>query len=185
MADFPFPQTLTPDQARVADEIRTARGGRLPDLFRMLLHSPNVARGWLGLGTALRYQTSLEDGIRELVICYVAVVKDCPSEVTVHGPIAEGAGVPPEVLAALPQWRTSQDLTPAARAALDLAEAAVAERAPSDTVLEAATTALTRQGALEVLALVAYYTAIAVFLQATGLTPQPATDATGGSDGGK
>lgn len=170
MASVALPNELTAAQLVVADEIRAARGGRLPDLFRMLLHSPDVARGWLGLGTAIRYQTSLDDGVRELLICYVAQMQRCPSEVATHTPLAVAAGVPADALRALGAWRSSSLLlTDEQRVALVLAERAVVGTPPDDNCLADALEAFGEQGVLEVLALVAYYTAIALFLNSAGV----------------
>lgn len=169
MASLALPAELTAAQLVVADEIRAARGGRLPDLFLMLLHSPDVARGWLGLGTAIRYQTSLDDGVRELLICYVAQMQRCPSEVATHTPLAVAAGVPVRALQELGAWRSSSLLTDEQRVALVLAECAVAGTPPDDNSLADALEAFAAQGVLEVLALVAYYTAIALFLNASGV----------------
>lgn len=174
MALFPFPEDLTAEQEAVAEEIRAARGGRLPDLFRMLLHSPNVARGWLGLGTALRYQSSLDEGVREMVICYVSQIHDCPSEVAVHGPLAEAAGVPADALKDLTAWRTSTTLSTEQGAALRLAEIAVRSEMPDDDTLTAVGESFPQQEVLEIFALVAYYTAIAQFMHSTGLSARHA-----------
>lgn len=174
MAALPFPEDLTPDQEAMATEVRDARNGRLPDLFRMLLHSPNVARGWLGLGTALRFQSSLDEGVREMLICYVSQLRDCPSEVTVHAPLAAAAGIPAEALEDLSAWRSSNLLSAEQRAALGLAEVVAAGTEPDGEALASASEAFSAQDVLEIYALVAYYTAIAQFMNATGLSARHA-----------
>lgn len=174
MAALPFPDDLTPEQEAVASEVRDARNGRLPDLFRLLLHSPNVAHGWLGLGTALRYQSSLDEGVREMLICYVSQRRNCPSEVTIHGPLAAAAGVASKALEDLSAWRSSTLLSDAQRAALRLAEAAADGTEPDEDTLASVMETFPPQDVLEIYALVAYYTAIAQFMNATGLTARHA-----------
>jgi AhpD family alkylhydroperoxidase len=174
MAAFPLPEDLTPEQEAVATEVRNARNGRLPDLFRMLLHSPNVAHGWLGLGTALRYQSSLDEGVREMLICYVSQLQNCPSEVTTHAPLARAAGIPAAALENLAAWHASTDLSFEQRAALRLAESAVAGTEPDAETLSSVGQAFSTQEILEIFALVAYYTAIAQFMNATGLSARHA-----------
>ena len=44
----------------LADQIRRERGG-LGELYRTLLNSPPVARGWLNLLTAIRQPCELSD----------------------------------------------------------------------------------------------------------------------------
>jgi hypothetical protein len=47
-------ETNDPEIMALAEQIRAERGGRLLNLYRMLLNSPPVARGWLHLLTAIR-----------------------------------------------------------------------------------------------------------------------------------
>src|SRR5699024_1153987 len=75
--------------------------GSVLHLYRMLLHSPPVAEGWLGLLTAIRQQCGLADDIRELVIMRIAALNDAAYEADQHGPIALAAGLSPEQLEAL------------------------------------------------------------------------------------
>lgn len=164
MAIIDYPQDLSAAQEAVVDEIRANRGGRLPDLFRIMLHSPEVARGWLGLGTAVRYHTSLDDAVRETLICYVAKARNCRYEYANHAPIAEAAGVPPEALTQLQDWRAASLLTQDQRVALAVAEAAAEAAAPDGADLRAALGRYGEQGVLEIFALVSYYTAVALFL---------------------
>jgi hypothetical protein len=46
MARIPYADpAANADIARLAEQIKTERGGRLLNLYKMLLHSPPVARG--------------------------------------------------------------------------------------------------------------------------------------------
>ena len=162
-------EDLDPDQEAAADEIREARQGRLPDLFRIMLHSPDIARGWLSLGTAIRYRASLDDPVRETLITYVAQVRGCDHEVAAHTPLAEAAGVPASVLADLSRWRESDDVGQELGVALAVAEPVMSGRTPAPDAVTAAVEEFGEQGVMEIVALVGYYTAVALFMDGIGL----------------
>lgn len=173
MPIIPFLDDFTIEQSAAEGEIRAARQGRLPDLFRIMLHSPTVSSGWLALGTAIRYHTSLSSAVRETLITFVAQQRGCAHEVTVHAPLAEAAGVPAEALVDLSTWRLSTQLDDAVRTALAIAEPALAGTAPDGTDVAAASAVFGEQGVLEIVALVGYYTAIATFMLGIGLEEPP------------
>jgi hypothetical protein len=63
-----------PDVAAVVAKIRGKRGGRLLNLYRALLHAPELASAWIDFNNAVRYQTGLGDRVRELIIMRVAAL---------------------------------------------------------------------------------------------------------------
>lgn len=69
------PPASDPETASIISRIRERRSPRpLQALDLTLLHSPNVADGWNSFLGAIRTRTSLEDHVREIAICRVAVV---------------------------------------------------------------------------------------------------------------
>ncbi len=64
----------------------------LQPLDLTLLHSPPVAAGWSSFLGAIRTQTSLPAGIRELCICRVAVLNRAAYEWEHHAPILRAEG---------------------------------------------------------------------------------------------
>jgi hypothetical protein len=74
MARLAYPQERDhPELAGLIAEIRDQRGGRLANLYKMLLKSPPVAAGWLHLLTAIRQQSELRGQARELAILRVPI----------------------------------------------------------------------------------------------------------------
>ena len=96
-------ETTHPEAAPLAERIRTERGGKLLNLYRMLLNSPPVAEGWLKLLTAIRQQCNLSGRYRELVILRIAVLNDAPYEFGQHVPFAKSEGITDSQLEALRQ----------------------------------------------------------------------------------
>lgn len=159
----------TSTQREVLDLVAAHRSGRVPLLYRGLALSPNVARGWLALGTAIRFQGALDDDLRELLICYVATVRGSRYELEHHVPLALQSGVPQAVLDVLHHWRAA-DIDYRYQLVLRVAERMLlrAQR-PTEEDLEAAARELGDAGALEILAVVSYYSAVALLLVALGI----------------
>lgn len=68
----------------LVDAIRTRRGGKLLNLDRMLLHSPNYAKGWNGMFAAIRNQLSLSPKLRETAIMAIGVLNGAEYEWAQH-----------------------------------------------------------------------------------------------------
>lgn len=92
MSRIKFADVNSPDIAPKAKQIVAERGSVL-DLYRMLLHSPPVAMGWLHYLTAIRHECELAGHIRELVIMRVAILNGATYEAEQHAPIASSAKV--------------------------------------------------------------------------------------------
>ena len=95
-------ENATPDIATLAKKIRGARGGQLHVFYRALLHSPDLASAWFDFNSAVRFQTALDDRVRELVIMRVAALTGCDYVWKVHeAQYATPAGVTPREVEAL------------------------------------------------------------------------------------
>ena len=75
------------EHAALIAQIKEERGGRLINLYKMLLNSPPVARGWLNLLTAVRQQCQLASRYRELAILRIAILNGADYEYVSHVPI--------------------------------------------------------------------------------------------------
>jgi len=85
------------DVQAIYGRIEARRAPRpLQALDLALLHSPNVADGWNSFLGAVRTKTSLDDGVREIAICRVAVLNGATYEWEHHAPLAKKGGVSEE-----------------------------------------------------------------------------------------
>ena len=111
---------LAPFIARVK-----AERGKLINLYRVLMNSPTVAAGWLDFNSIIRYKTSLDAALREMIILRVSLLNGAEYQARIHGSgHALKAGVTPEQVAALGDAQPAGGLfTPAQRAALDWTDA--------------------------------------------------------------
>ena len=57
-----------PELSGLIAKIRGARGGRLLNIYRMMLHSPALAGGWFELNQAVRFNTEVDGQSRELAV---------------------------------------------------------------------------------------------------------------------
>jgi alkylhydroperoxidase family enzyme len=92
MPRIPYRDENDPKIADVVRLIRERRGGTLLNLDRMLIHSPNFARGWNSLLGAVRRELTLDAKSRELAICAVAKINKADYEWDHHLPHLLAAG---------------------------------------------------------------------------------------------
>jgi AhpD family alkylhydroperoxidase len=81
-----------PELAEIEARILKERG-RISPLYQVLLNSPEIAKGWEALLTAVRNKSSLPARLRELMILRVAVLNRAQFEFDAHAPIAMKEGV--------------------------------------------------------------------------------------------
>ncbi|MGH7844216.1 MAG: carboxymuconolactone decarboxylase family protein, partial [Candidatus Binatia bacterium] len=73
-----------PDLGELITKIRGARGGRLLNIYRMMLHSPALANAWFELNSAVRYRTEVNGQDRELAVMRVAILNGVDYIVQAH-----------------------------------------------------------------------------------------------------
>lgn len=168
MARLPYidPAAAPAELQPLIEQIERERGGRVLNLYRMLLHSPPIAAGWLKMGTAVRYQAKLDGRIRELAICAVARLNGAAYEYHHHAPLARREGVSEAQLAALLDWRTSHLFDDRERAALAYTEAMTRQIEVPDDTFATVREHFDEQETVELTATIAFYNLVSRFLVA-------------------
>ena len=138
----------------------------VPNLYRMLLNSPPVARGWLNLFTAIRQNASLSGKLRELVILRIALVNRADYEHAAHTPFALKEGLSQAKIDALPNWSASDVFDATERAVLAYADAMTKDIQVDDAVFDAAAAELSAREMTELTATIAGYNLVSRFLEA-------------------
>lgn len=113
----------TPDDPRLKemfDEV-AARWPRVPNLYRVLGHAPDMLRGWLDLAWSLRLNATTPRRTRELMILRGARMTQTAYEWAHHVPMALEAGVTQAEVDALMAGDTADTFSKAEVAALELA----------------------------------------------------------------
>jgi 4-carboxymuconolactone decarboxylase len=166
--------TATPRQVEVLDELLIARGkpgGRLANLYAMILHQPEVARRMGAVGAYCRFHSSLEELVREAAILAVCVTIRFDYEVSAHVEIARARGMPADQLGAI-LVGSCDGLPPALTTAVRFARSAVSgpiARALADEVRGTFGTA----GLIDLTAIAAHYSALAIYDRVLQPDPDP------------
>jgi alkylhydroperoxidase family enzyme len=160
------------DTKALAEQIRKERGGKLLNLYRMLLNSPPVARGWLNLLTAVRQQTTLAGRYREMAIIRVAFLNGAEYEYKVHQPFAIREGMSREEVDAIADWKPATVFTPMDRAVLAYTDAMTEQVQVSDEAFAAVTKHFDSREMTELTATIAAYNLVSRFLEALQVDPE-------------
>ncbi len=111
-----------PAVAAMFDEVR-ARGWEIPNLYRVLGHSPEMLRAWLDFAWPLRLRARTDRRIRELLILRGSQVSRTRYEWFHHVPMALAAGVTQAQIDALNDgWEASPCFDEREKAVLRLAD---------------------------------------------------------------
>lgn len=165
MARLPEPDLSHTDLTALIVRIKEERGGRLLNLYRMLLHSPPLADGWRQLLTAIRQHATLSERIRELVILHIAVINGADYEFQAHVPFALKEGITQAQIDALKAGEI-EGLSDAERAVLAYAGAITIEVRVPDPLFDEVRRHLNAREIVELTATIAAYNMVSRFLEA-------------------
>jgi alkylhydroperoxidase family enzyme len=165
MARISYPDLDRSEIAPLAARIKAERGGKLLNLYRMLLHSPPVAEGWLAFLTAIRQKCSFSARIRELVIMRIAVLNAAEYEFQAHLPFAREEGVSEAQVEALRTGDLGR-FDERERAALAYAEAMTRTIRVPDELFAAVRRHFAERELVELTATIGAYNLVSRFLEA-------------------
>ena len=145
-------------------------GGKLLNLDRMLLHSPNFTKGWNTMFAAIRGQLALPGKLREIPIMAIAVLNKAEYEWAQHEPEFLKAGGTKEQLAALRAMKADPKLfDPAELAALQLTVEMTRDVQVKQATIDKVRSLLPDQQVIELVGTIAGYNMVSRFLLATGV----------------
>jgi alkylhydroperoxidase family enzyme len=169
-------ETQHPELAQSIAKIKGARGGRLINIYRLMLHSPALANAWFDLNQAVRYGTEIDGQSRELAIIRVAILNGVEYVQRAHGPAyALQEGLTPEQVAALSDWRASQLFNAQQRALLAYTDAMTENIEVTDDVFDNARQHFSERQIVELTLLIGAYNMLTRFLKALKVDPEPPT----------
>jgi 4-carboxymuconolactone decarboxylase len=163
---------LTAEQATVFKDLVAGRG-KLLTPYKIWIHSPRLAAALETIGTFLNKKCSLSEREVELVICIAANHWKGEYVWTVHVRMCVKLGYPQAVFDAIRAGQDPKLDNERERAVYDLATIAMAPGGGSDEVFTRAEKLLGRNGIAEVLALLGYYSSVAMGMKLHRL-PVPA-----------
>jgi 4-carboxymuconolactone decarboxylase len=170
---FPTPETMTPDQKAVFDDIVSGPRGTLVGPLRAALHNPVLADRWQKLGRVLRFETSMPARLNELAILVTARRWNSDLEWAIHAGDARRAGLDESYIESLREGSAPNfgDDAPA-KEVYTYARELLTHGALSDDTHRAVTERWGDVGVVELTATIGYYSMVAMTLNAH-LIPLP------------
>lgn len=147
-----------PELAGLVAKFSGARRGKVLNLYKLLLASPQVADGWFGHMNGVRWGTSLSGRVRELIIIRVAWLLDAAYAKRQHIPkLAAADGVEEATCHALAEWRGSPLFSAAEQALLAFVDAVTAGGKVPDDVFAALKSHFDERAIVEITVVAATY----------------------------
>jgi alkylhydroperoxidase family enzyme len=137
MARIPLVDENDSALATLIAKLKGARGGKLLNLYRALLHSPSFAQAWQAFNNAIRFDSALDEQARELAIMRVAQLNGADYQFQIHATkYAPDAGITPQQITAMEGSEHSSLFQPAHRALLAYADAMTIDVEVPDAVFD-------------------------------------------------
>jgi 4-carboxymuconolactone decarboxylase len=155
---------LTADQQAVVDEMTAGPRGAVIGPFVATLRSPELTRRLQRLGEYIRYNSALPEKLRELAILLTAREWTQGFEWNVHAPLAAQAGLSDAVIAAIAQGQAPASMGPDEVLVYSVFTELHRTRAVTDATYGAACREFGEQGVIDLIALVGYYTTLAMIM---------------------
>ena len=163
-----------PELAELIGKIKGARGGRLINVYRLMLHSPKLASAWFEYNQAVRYGTELDGQSREIAVIRVAILNNVEYVQRAHGPTyALKEGLTPEQVAAIADWQPTKLFSDQQRALLAYTDAITQQINVPDQVFADVRKYFSERQIVELTMLIGTYNMFTRVLQALKIDPEP------------
>lgn len=164
---------LTRRQREVMEAIRSGPRGKVSQNgpFGVYIHSPDIGDLIQELGAHCRHNTSIPPRLSELAILCTARQWRASYEWYVHAPIAEQAGIPAEMIAALRTGRVPDRMKKDERAVVDLVRELYKTRRVSDRTYKRAQALFGNAGMVDLMGILGYYALVAMMLNVFRMQP--------------
>lgn len=158
------PETMTPEQRRVAEGIVSGPRGGLRGPFNAWLRSPEVADRFQRVGEHLRFNSSIPARLNELAILVTAREWTSQYEWFAHHRLAMAAGLPEGIAADIAAGRRPEGMNEDERIVYEFCTELHRTREVSDATYGAAQRRFGDQGVIDLIAVSGYYVAVAMTL---------------------
>lgn len=156
--------TLTPEQQRVADAIRSGPRGGLRGPFEAWLRSPGLAEPAQLTGAYCRFGTELPGDVRELAILLTGKHWKAQFEFWAHARIARDEGLPEPVIEAIRSGETPSLARPDLQLVYDLVTEYFATHRLAQATYDRALAILGERGLVDLAGIVGYYGLVSMTL---------------------
>lgn len=167
-------ETTNPELAELAGRIKRGRRGSMLNVYRLLLHSPDVAETWMQFIDAMRTKITIDGRIREFVIIRAAHLNDSAYERKQHVPrLALAEGLTLEECAAIADWEKSALFNARERAVLAYTDAVTRQVRASDAVFAELKRHFNDRQIVEISILIGVYNMHARVIEPLQIDPEP------------
>ena len=167
-------ETDHPELAGTIAKIKGARGGRLINVYRLMLHSPTLADAWFNFNQAVRYGTEIDGQCREIAVIRVAILNNVEYVKRAHGPsYALKEGLTSEQVSAIADWQPSKLFNDKQRALLAYTDAMTQQIEVADDLFGEIRKHFSERQTVELTMLIGTYNMFTRVLQALKIDPEP------------
>ncbi len=162
-----------PESKRAIYDQMSSQRGRVTRPMQALLNSPDLAGKVADVGFHVRFHSLLPADAREMVTLTIARELNSQYIWSRHAPLARDAGVREEVVDTIRDSLSLRSLLPKEAVFIQFAQELLRERKVSDTTYSAVEHLLGRQGTVELVVTVAYYSMVASMVAALEVELEP------------
>jgi 4-carboxymuconolactone decarboxylase len=163
-----------PELAEVMAKYSAGRRGKLINIYRMLLNAPPLAESWFNHSNTVRWKTSIDGRLREIVIIRMGHLTKSAYVLRQHVPsLALADGLTLEECEALADWRASKCFSERERAVLAYTDTMTRDITVPDAVFAEVKRHFNDREIVELTVLIGSYNMNARVLQALELDLEP------------
>ena len=163
---MPAEQDLTSQQSAVISEVVSGRRGKVPAPMIAWLRNPELARRGQKLGELLRFETTLEPALSELAILICGRHWTSHHEWTAHKKIALAAGVNSRTIDDIAAGKIPIVASPREEIVYQVSTVLLSKGRLDEKLYQHGTEILGEKGMVELVAILGYYSLVALTLNA-------------------
>jgi len=163
-----------PELEPLIARIKSARRGRLINVYKLLLHSPPLAESWFEHNNAVRWSTELDGRLREMAIIRIGFLNRVAYVVKQHVPkLALAEGLTLAECEALEDWRESRLFSERDRAVLAYTDTMTDNIQVEDAVFQDVRRHFSERQTVELTVLIGTYAMHTRVFEALKIDPEP------------
>lgn len=153
-----------PDPSTLPADLRDVLANKPHNVYRMIMHTPDLARGYLAMAQSTLRESALPDPLRELVILRVGHRYQAPYELFHHEKMARAAGLSEAAISAAGVGWSDEEISAEERRMLAWTDALLANHKLAGQDRDDAVEALGYKGLADLVMTVGFYQLVCNFL---------------------
>lgn len=163
--------TFSSSELAIWQRISDTRGG-VWGPYAVLMLTPELASRVAAIGEHVRFHGVLKDDLRETAILATSIENICPFEWFIHEPVAKKCGVGDDVLLVLKDRLQTDTLMSPAREIIEFVRSICKDKRVGEELFGTVESAIGQEAMLELVALIGFYSMLAVVINAYEIPPE-------------